>query len=104
MAAFFLIYHRFGYEPLALTTLPLIVGGLLFGVRGGVVAWLLAIPLTAILHASIGLGPNLFVHEEGPVRLLAALAVGVVVGRLRDLGQELSAEALRREAIEARLG
>jgi signal transduction histidine kinase/CheY-like chemotaxis protein len=106
---FLAVHARFDYEPMALTAMPLVAGGLLFGVRGGFIAWLLVIPLNVVLHVMVGLQPTLFVGE-GPVRAAVALGVGLVVGRLRDLtlarraeAESRQAEAVQRERAEAQL-
>jgi hypothetical protein len=64
-----------------LTVVPLLAGGLLFGVRGGFLAWLLIIPTNLALHLIMGLPPVLFVGE-GPIRVLVGLGLALLVGKL----------------------
>jgi len=102
VVAFLVIHARSGYEPLVLTVGPLLAGSLLFGVRGGVLAWLLVIPTNVALHMTLGLPRVLFVGE-GPIRILVGLGLALLVGKLRDLTLAYDVEASERKRAEFRL-
>jgi hypothetical protein len=70
----------------ALVLVPVVMVAWLFGLRLGLVAAALAVPLNALIVAALsdgtfGIGPG-----DGPTAL-AALAIAAVSGRLRDLSE-----------------
>ncbi len=101
VVAFVGVCLRFGYEPIALNVLPLVVAGLMFGVRGGIAAWAVLIPLNMLIHLALGRGLVIGMGEN-PVRVLVGLGLGLVVGRMRDLSLAFEAEASRRTEEFAR--
>jgi PAS domain S-box-containing protein len=100
--AFIPLYHRLGPAVPALVTLPVIAMGWLFGTRAGLLAGLLAFLLDTLLLTLAGEAGWDMMIEGLPASLLLVL-IGAVVGRLRDLGEQVKQELAKRERLEEAL-
>ena len=99
------LYELGGASNAALCALPILVAGYYWGLWAGGLTGLLVLPLTTLeLVALDARNPDLPLTfgQGGPAVVLAMVLVGVVVGRLRDLGGHLSAEAAARRESEGR--
>ncbi len=81
--AFRVIMATFGPAGTPLITLPVIAAGWFFGLPGGSLAGLLAIPLTIFLFWTHEYGPASQIIREALPGLLILLFVGIVTGALR---------------------
>ncbi len=92
------IYRLVGGIAAALAILPVSTMGLLFGMRAGLLAGLLAIPLNILLAHQVGLENWIILTQALPGTGLILL-IGTGVGRLRDLGKRELAERKRAEEL-----
>jgi PAS domain S-box-containing protein len=100
---FILLFPSRGLAIGALATLPVIVVAWFWGTRAGLVAVLLSLPINTILYNLAGVQPggwNVILASGGGIGTIALLLVGAAVGRLRDLGQQLSRELGGRQKAE----
>jgi diguanylate cyclase (GGDEF)-like protein/PAS domain S-box-containing protein len=100
-----LFYARGGAANAALCAIPVLVASYLWGMGAGAATGLLILPLTTIELVALGVPQAdlpLTFGQGGPAVVLAMVAVGAVVGRLRDLGTRLIAEAAARVASDRR--
>ena len=100
-----LLYARGGAANAALCAIPVLVAGYLWGMGAGAATGLVILPLTTIELVALGVPKAdlpLTFGQGGPAVVLAMLAVGAVVGRLRDLGARLLREAAARVASDRR--
>ena len=99
------LYAWGGPANAALCSLPILVAGYYWGLWAGIVTGLVILPLTTLELVAVGVrGADvpLTFGQGGPAVVLAMVLVGAVVGRLRDLGQNLGAEEAARRASETR--
>ncbi|HEY8760678.1 MAG TPA: GGDEF domain-containing protein, partial [Candidatus Dormibacteraeota bacterium] len=100
-----LLFARAGAANAALCAIPVLVAGYLWGMGAGAATGLLVLPLTTIELLALGV-PHadlpLTFGQGGPAVVLVMVAVGAVVGRLRDLGARLLREAAARVASDRR--
>ena len=88
--AFVPLYHQGGTGVLALALFPVVVLAWLFGVWGGLLAGVLSVPLNAVLLVLVGEpGWEIMARTGGGEGSALVLALGCVIGLLRDLGLRL---------------
>ena len=76
-----------------LAVLPVTVGGLMFGVRGGALAGLAAIPANSVLVNLAGAAENGVIIAVSDLPAAAALVVaGGLIGKLRDLSARIASQ------------
>ena len=89
----------------ALSIVPIILAGLVLGMRGGLlVGLLIALPLnTLLLNLDGSIGWNATVHTtEGATGTVILIAIGIIIGRMHDLQERVKCElAERLQAEEA---
>ena len=84
---FLTLYSRMGLGLAALSGLPVIAAGWLFGVRAGLVAWLLLLPINALLFYLVGLpGWETVFGNRGAPGTVATLIIVAVAGQHHDSG------------------
>jgi len=96
------LYRLAGPLVLAMATIPVIVTGWLFGTWAGVLASLLALPLNMLLLILTGEASWGVMIRALPGSAILVL-VGAVVGRLRDLGEQVKRELTERKRAEEAL-
>ncbi len=100
-----LLFARGGAANAALCAIPVLIAGYLWGMAAGAVTGLVVLPLTTLELVALGV-PHadlpLTFGQGGPAVVLVMVAVGAVVGRLRDLGTRLLGEAAARIASDRR--
>ena len=96
--AFIALHASINEAVSPLYLLPLVVGCWAFGLRGGIGLALLSLPLNIVLL--LGLGADLFLVYR-LVGLGAALLVGVVIGWLFEMRDQLQEELEKRRRAEA---
>ncbi len=102
MLAFIPLYRWQGLVAPALVTVPVLVVAWLFGARAGIFAGLVAFVLDVLLLDFIGeAGWQVMIQGAASSALL--VLVGGVVGRLRDLSEQLQRELSRRQEVEEEL-
>lgn len=102
--AFVPLYHRLGDETGALALLPVALIALLFGLKAGLVAGTAAIPLHVMLLSFAGERGLDAIMVAGSVPGHAILiAVGGIIGWLRDLSRHLHRQNALRQASEQSL-
>ena len=100
--AFAPLYRLVGAVVAALVVLPVVMTGRLFGMRAGLLASLLTFPLNVLLTTLVGGTGGDMMTPAGVLGSVVTLLVGVMVGRLRDLGEQVKRElAERKQAQEA---
>jgi len=100
-----LLFARGGAANAALCAIPVLIAAYLWGTGAGVATGLLVLPLTTLEMLALGVPKAdlpLTFGQGGPAVVLAMVAVGAVVGRLRDLGSRLLGEAAARVASDRR--
>ena len=100
--AFTPLYRLLGPAVTALTGLPVIVTGWLFGMRAGLLAGLLGLLLDMLLVILAG-GPWGAMLRRGLPGFVLLVLMGAVVGRLRDLGERVKLEFTERTRVEEAL-
>lgn len=102
--AIFLTMYVLKGDGLSIAAFFAVVGaGLLFGTVPGIAAGLLAIPLNIALHEMLGLNWDVIRTGGGMAGSIALIAIGGVLGHLRDLQIRLSSELSRRVQVEKQL-
>ncbi len=94
--AFAPLYRLMGAMVAALAALPVGVMGWLFGMRAGLLAGMLAIPLNVLLLTLVG-GAGWDILTKWLAGNVLLVLIGTAVGRLRDLGERELAERKRAE-------
>lgn len=88
VGGFFALYPSVGDATGLLALVPVVVAGALYGMRGGVVAGVLATAAGTALYASVGW--NQLSPASTGITAFVFLLTGVVVGHLRDLRVKLA--------------
>ena len=102
--AFFALNHPMGPAVVALALLPVAIAGWLQGMRGGLLAAALCLPLNVLLLNSAGMpGWTVMIGTAGGASGTILLFIaGGIVGRMSDLSQRTARElAARKQAEEA---
>ena len=104
---FFVLYPVIGPLTTIFSVVPVLVVGWGYGLRGGLVAGLLNILLNTVLMNLTGYEPvvwDAFVSREGGVLgSLLVVLVGVTIGKLSDLTQQLQREIHNQKQTEEKL-
>jgi len=90
--AFFPVFFRVGDTVGTLVTLPVMVSAWLFGLRGGLLASLLNIPITALLFELAGISGWEAMIQRWP-GIFAGLLIGAVTGWLSDLFHQVGKQS-----------
>jgi len=100
---FFPLYDRIGAGVAALAIVPVGICAWFWGLRGGLAASLIAFPANMLLLNLFGYqGGGWGVITHGGAGSAALVLIGVAIGRLRDLREELKRQlAERKQADEA---
>jgi two-component system sensor histidine kinase/response regulator len=101
MLCFELISHSLGRGMAMLAIIPVMTVGGLYGMRPGVCAAVLTLPISLLLYS---------LHETNPVSTtslvfgtLGLVLAGSVIGRMRDISQLLRREVIERHRVEKEL-
>ncbi len=105
--ALYLLLFFFAGGPTGAALRPLnlvhvVVGGLLFGFRGGIVVGLLAAAGNVLLYRAFGVFGEGTVAAGNLLSVAAGIGAGALVGRIRDLSLALREEMDRRKSAERR--
>jgi len=103
---FLLLYPGQGAGMAALSFLPVAVTAWLWGLWAGLLAGLLSIPLNTLLLNIGGYQPggwDVVLHSGGGAGSLVLLLIGVVVGRMSDLGKQVQQQLAERQRTEEAL-
>jgi HD-GYP domain-containing protein (c-di-GMP phosphodiesterase class II) len=104
VVVFMALFPSFGPGLGPLATLPVVLAAWFWGLRAGLLAGVLCLPLNTILYNIVGLpGWDAVFQSGGGFGTMALLAVGGVVGQLSDMRRRLRQEITEREQVEAAL-
>lgn len=100
---FITLYHPLGPTVTAFAMFPVVSAGLQFGLKGGLLAALLSLPVNALL----------LILEHAPVEVIIDSATilghfllilgGIVIGRMHELHERARKELLERKKVEEKL-
>lgn len=103
-AAFFSLQSRIGAVGAVFSILPVIVGGWWFGLRGGLLAALIAFLLSTLLFNLAGLpGWDTVITHNGAPGSLALVIIGALIGRMSELNRQLFRQIAERKLAEKSL-
>jgi len=103
LLAFIPLYRVVGQTVATLAMLPVSVIGWLFGMRAGLLAGLLVFPLNMLL-VSLVTGTGWDMMAPGSLfGSVVILLLGAVVGRVRDMGEQVKRELTERKQAEGAL-
>jgi len=101
---FFWLYSKQGAESAALVILPVVIIAWLWGKWVGLLSGLLAFPLnTILLNLASKSGWDVILRDQGGAGSIAVLFIGVIVGYMSDLSQDLNRELMKRRQAEETL-
>jgi PAS domain S-box-containing protein len=102
--AFPWLRSRLGTGAALLATVLIILGGLLFGKRGGLLVGV-AVPIynTLLLNLAGDTGWDAALRETSGLGALAAIAIGLIIGHMRDLAQALERQVAEQQQARAAL-
>ncbi len=100
VAVSLVLYSDFGASAAVFLILPVILAAWLWGLWGGLVVGLLAFPLNPLLFSLVGYEPGLWSRLPAHFGLIV---IGIIVGKLSDLAENLSREGIERERVEEML-
>ncbi len=106
VVAFFLFYDSMGASVAALVVLPVVTSAWFWGIRAGLLTGLLSAPLNTLLVSLAShqpLGWDLVIRIGGGPGTVAVVIIGLVVGRLRDLSEQVKWQLAERQRIAANL-
>ena len=84
-----------------IVTLPVLMAAWMFGLRGGLAAGLISLPLNIVMvEAFTSQSATDWMFSGGIPGSVAEVLVGVLVGRLRDVGHHLSEEVRKQKEAE----
>jgi len=89
---FFLLYPLIGPNVGALSVLPIMMVGWGYGTRKAFVAGLLSLGINTVFLNLVGEGPggwDVLIREAGVIGPIAVVLIGMVMGKLSDLTQQL---------------
>ena len=97
-------FDRWGFGAGMWGTIAVVVGGFMFGVRGGLFSGLAVILINNLIFASLGGSGFLAIWRSGGlIGQLMTVAIGLAVGWLQTISVQLGEEVERRRAIESAL-
>ncbi len=105
VCAFIFLYNTYGKGLAALSILPVSVCGWFYGVRGGVFAAVLALPVNlSVINLFSSYALRTYIMEGGALAgMIALLFVGAVVGRVSELSVRVRRELKERKEAETEL-
>ena len=100
----FVLLRRYGPQMATLSLLPVALAGWLFGMRIGLLAGLLVIPLNTVLLNLVGVsGWDALIQAGGAPGATIVVLGGAMVGRLHDLSDVVGTELTERKQAEEAL-
>lgn len=97
-------YDILGRSVTVLTVLPVVAAALAFGIRGGLIASLVAVVLNGLLSDIVAEGSwQEWLLRGGALSSGSLLLVGVVTGRLRDLQERINRQLRHLRRVEETL-
>jgi PAS domain S-box-containing protein len=106
VVGFFLLYPLVGPNAGALSVLPVMMVGWGFGARSAFVAGLLSLGINTLFLNLVGQGPggwDVLIREAGAIGPIAVVFIGMVIGKLSHLTQQLQQEIHSHKQTEDRL-
>lgn len=101
---FFPLYSARGTAILPMSVIPVIAAGLVYGFRAGLLAGLLIFFINTWLMNMVGeSGWDVVFQRGGGAGSVAAILVGAIIGRFRDMSKKLRQELTERMKAEAAL-
>lgn len=103
---FFLLYPLIGPNVGALSVLPVMMVGWGYGTRKAFVAGLLSLGINTLFLNLVGQGPggwDVLIREAGAIGPIAVVLIGLVMGKLSDLTQQLQQEIHSHKQTEEKL-
>ena len=102
--AFVPIFRQIGFSAGALAIILVILVGWFWGMKAGLFAGLLSVPLNLFLYNLAGLSFwETFFLFGGWLASIVVVVAGVVVGRMRDLDEELRRQVEKRKYVTAKM-
>jgi PAS domain S-box-containing protein len=104
--SFFLLYPLIGPNVGALSVLPIMMVGWGYGTRAAFVAGLLSLGINTLFLNLFGQGPggwDVLIREAGAIGPIAVVLIGMAIGRLSDLTQQLQQEIHNHRQTEQEL-
>jgi len=104
---FFLLYPLIGPNVGTLSVLPVMMVGWGYGVRKAFVAGLLSLAINTLFLNLVGQGPggwDVLIREAGAIGPIAVVLIGMAIGKLSDLTQQLQHEIHHRKQTAEELG
>jgi len=99
---FHIIYFAFGQAMATAAVIPVIIIGLLYGLKAGITASLLSFPVNIIMYELFGKGglEDMLLKGGGIPGTLNLILIGAVVGYVKDLSSRLRRELNERKKVE----
>ena len=98
--AFVPLYNALGAGAAAISALPVAVTGWALGLRGGILAGVIAFPLNIMLLNLVGEpGWDAVIRTGGAAGTVVLVIIGGTVGRIRDLGENLKGQLHERQKL-----
>lgn len=98
------LFHQIGFSAGALAVVLVILVGWFWGMKAGLLAGLLSTPLNLVLYNLAGLSYwETFFLFGGWLASIVVVIGGVVVGRMRDLDEELRRQVEKRKFVTAKM-
>ncbi len=98
--AFIPLYTALGAGAAAISALPVAVTGWALGLRGGILAGVIAFPLNILLLNLVGEpGWDAVIRSGGAAGTVVLVLIGGTVGRIRDLREKLKSELDERNRL-----
>ena len=93
--------EQLGTGVASLATIPVVVAGWYFGIRGGIGIAVLTIGISVVMQSSVGHSPSALAAEPGNIlRMISLLLVAIVTGKLSDITTERISAIQRLEQFE----
>ena len=97
-----LLSPALGSDTAILATLPIVMAGVFFGLRGGLLAGILALPLNvSLVQLAADMSWSDWVRQDGALVTVTLILVGTLTGWLRDINKKVNGDITDNEkAIE----